>query len=287
MKTDNNTFDTIGEVDGGSDIAAFEEAILKAKESHDVQTDNELKETLPEHNAQEHGVVATVNINDIALTEKGEITRTKFFEKMQVNKELYGDIALSSKEARSLALTFRNLTTGVNSVIPLKCTGEECPFSDVCWFVQNEKAPIGKPCIIEHQLLYYHTQRFIEEFDVDMHDHSEVMLVQELSELIVYEMRITKILGQAQNASMMGLKLKFSPDGEAIEEETIHWAWTLKEQIKNRRMKILSSLNATRQTKLALRKLVKPKDDEHISTLKSIKDLLSRFREETPYEEVK
>jgi len=271
---------------GNLDFNAFNDKIDEAKEKHGVKDQQELKKELPQHNTNEHGTVALVSINDIALTDNGELTRTKFFEKMDVDKSVYGEIALTDTEAKSLALTFRNLTTGVNSVIPLKCTAEECPFQDACWFVMNQKAPVGKPCIIEHQLLKYHTGKFIEEFDVDMASHSEIMLIQELSELIVFEMRVTRVLSDPANAQLMGLKLKFSPDGDPVEEETIHWAWGLKEQIKNRRMKILNSLNATRQAKVPLQKYQNEGENDYLDTLKGIKNVIMKLQDDSPYQEI-
>ena len=38
-------------------------------------------------------------------------------------------------------------------------------------------------------------------------------------------------------------------NGNEMETTKIHWAWELKERIKNRRMKLLESLNATRSSK--------------------------------------
>jgi len=271
---------------GDFNISIFNEKIDEAKEKYGVKDQQELKKELPKQDSKYHGTVELVSINDVALTNTGELTKTAFFEKMNIDKEVYGDIALTTSEARSLKSSFNNMTTGVNSVIPMKCSGDSCPFSDSCWFYNNEKAPVGKPCIVEHQLLRYHTSKFFEEFEIDINSHSEVMLIQELSELIVFEMRVTRVLSNPENATLMGLKLKFSPDGEPIEEETEHWAWGIKEKIKNRRMKILASLNATRQAKIPLKRFEKDNDDEHLDLMRSIKNTINMMQDDTPYKEI-
>lgn len=204
---------------------------------------------LPIHDTRKHGKLSVVSVNGIGLTENGKLTKTAFFDNLEsIDKETYGDILLTPEEARSLSLVYRFMSTGVNSVVPLICN-TNCPYKDICPYLKANKAPIGKRCKLEHDLLNYHTARFIKEFDVDPEDHSEIMLIQELSELIIYEQRASLILAKPENASLFSVKTSINKDGDISEEEVEHWAIGLKEKLKNRRLKILDALNATRKAK--------------------------------------
>jgi len=271
------------------DFERFQDLLDSAKSQLNSSDVSEVKKELPKQDNRKYGAALVVSLNDIALTSDGMLTKTAFFENLNIDKEIYGDIKLTAEEAKSLAVQMKNMTTGVNSVVPLRCVADSCPFKDTCWFFENDKAPVGKPCPIEFQLLKYHTQRFIEEFNCDVNDHSEVLLIQELSELIVYEMRVTKKLAN-DATDLKGVVIKFSPDGIPMEEETVHWAWTLKDSIKSRRMKILQSLNATRKEKAAINKNIPQNDPikEQLNSYATIRDIMKEIRNnEIGYSEAK
>lgn len=274
-----------------TDFDVFSSALEEAAEKHNVTDEQELKDIVPKQDAQKHGPIASVKLNGLALTTKGNITRTAYFDSIDIKEEFYGNIVLTEEEAKKLAITFKHLTKGVNAMVPLTCTASACPFADSCPLEQMNKAPIGKPCLIEYELLEFNTRQFIEEFDVDMGSHSEVLLVQELAELSVYEMRASRVLAEPQNAKMFGLRLKFSPDGEAIEEEVEHWAWGLKEKIKNRRMKILDALIGTRKSQATVKNKKTDLDEPYYNQVKNVKDIIESLRnnkiKEGEYEEVK
>ena len=256
-----------------NNLDVFNEALGKAIEKHNVDSETELKEVVPPQDAEKYGKIEAVKLNGLALTSDGAITRTSYFDNIDIKEEFYGNIVLSSEEAKKLAMTFKHLVKGVNALVPLTCTGPRCPFADQCPLVQMNKAPIGKPCLLEYELLDYNTKRFIEEFDVDMNNYSEVMMIQELSELIVYEMRASRALADPENAQLFGIRFKFSPEGEAIEEQVIHWAWELKEKIKNRRMRILDALMATRKNKASVKD--KKEDKESALYYRQMADLIN------------
>lgn len=259
----------------------FEKLLLEEKEKQNVEKEEDL--VLPEQNSQKHGTIALVKLNNIALTTEGKLTKTHFFENMLANNEhLYGDIVLTPEEAHQLSATYRRLSTGVSAVVPMKCTGDKCPFKDDCIYYQINKAPIGRPCKLEYDLLAYHTQKFIEQFNIDPDNHTDIMLVQELSELLIYEMRIARILGgwlpnndsNYPAQAMMSKKTKFTPDGEIVEEESLHWAFDAMDRIKNRRLKILDALIGTPKTKKIISAKEKVKEESEIDRyMKEIKEI--------------
>lgn len=249
----------------------FKLKIEEKKKELGVTTDEELVEKLPVKK-QEDGVMDMVTYNGIALTDKGELTRHRFFQMLESDKEIYGDLMLTADQAHKLHTTMNRLATGVNSVIPILCTGERCPFKDECFYYQNNIAPINKPCLVEYDLLIYHTKRFIDEFDVHPDNHSELNLVQELAELIILEMRATRVL--AKNPELYYEKITYDKQGNEVVEQVPHWAFGLKESIKNRRMKLLDALMATRKNIS-----VKSEANEDMDDIELVKYMKEKIRQ--------
>lgn len=232
------------------DAVVLNKAIEEKKEELNIESTEELAKILPRADYKEHGAVEVINVYDIALTVDKNLTRTKYFTSLDVKKDLYPDLTFTPQEAASLNAFYGRMVWGINSVVALKCRGNECPFAKECPYVQMDKAPLGKPCLIEVDLLAYHTKKFMEEFEVDPNSHSELMLVQELSELMIYEMRVTRFLAEDVEASTLSFEeILTTPEGNEISTKVEHWAWGTKEKIKNRRMKILDSLMALRKSK--------------------------------------
>lgn len=261
-----------------ADYDTFITEFKKAKEHSDKIEEKIVEEDIDINKvkkARSNNELAVIRLDGIGITNDGTVTRSDFFESLELDTDRYGDLAFTKEEADIIKKEYKRRATGVNSVVPMRCFGEKCPFNEDCPYYSIDKVKVGLPCLVERDLLNYHTKKFIEEFDVDPKNHSEVMLIQELSELIIYEMRATMKLASENGSQLMGYKLKFSPDGEEIQEETFHWAWELKDKIKNRRMKILEALNATRRSKLQLEKDAKS-ETEAAAYSYVVKGLLER-----------
>lgn len=276
------------------DLAKLAESIKTAQEKYNVDTEEELVDNLPRQDKRRHGEIEVLKLNGIALTENGILTRSSFFENLEITKkDLYGDILLTKEEAQKLSKAYRKLSTGINSIVPMTCKAYDCKMANRCPYVEMDKAPLGRPCLLEEDLLNYHTVKFMNQFDVKMEDHSEVMLIQELAELIILEMRLTILMsGSGDNLEQMlgGWKVVFSPEGDREELMTEHWALQAKERIKNRRMKILESLNATRKAQAQINKNKKNTEEsnDYGSFVKNMKQMFEGLREteEAEYTEI-
>jgi len=279
----------VNEIDINNSEEKFIELLAKAKDKHGVETNEDLRELLPTQKKNNtNGTIVLTDITGISLTSEGLITRNEFFANLEAtSKEQYGEILLTRGEAERLSMSYKKTATGVNSAVPLTCMGNDCPFANNCIYVEMDKAPLGKPCKVEADLLNFHTTRFVNEFDVNVNDHSEIMLIQELSELIIMETRVTAVLAHPDNARLFGIRVSIAADGTPLEEEVEHWAWGTKEKIKNRRMKILESLNATRKAKAASRdgKVDVPEDGK-TARLNKIINMMNDIKSESAvYEE--
>lgn len=208
-------------------------------------------EKLPKFKRDKHGALDVVRIDGIGLTSTGVLTRTDYFSKMDMRKEIYGELAFTKEEADKITRQYKKLATGPNSVMAMVCTANLCPFAFDCPYQQIGKAPVGLACLLEYDLLDYHSRRFIEQFDIQPEDHSDMLLVQELSELTVYEMRLARILASPDHALLYTEEIKTSVDGTVTVTEKEHWALAAKAKIKKSRLQVLDALIGTRKSKLA------------------------------------
>jgi len=220
----------------------------------------------------------------------------KIFDKLSSLRNRY-NITLTPEEVSSLKDYYAQKSIGINANVAIICKGEDCPFKEGCWFWENKKLPLGKQCPIETELIIYHTTKLIEEFNVNENNHSELMLIQELVELLIYEMRLSYILSHPEHAMLFSSKPIFSALGDVEYEEDVHWAMKLKEKIKNRKMKILESLNATRKEKWKVeRDMLKALKNKETSTdgsysglvikLKKLMNDIKKFEEHMPEEAI-
>lgn len=198
-------------------------------------------------------VTPFVGLNGITVRENGEITKTNYFNMLKVDEEQYSDIRFTEEEAKRVSMSMRHLTTGVNASVPMNCKGIQCPFANSCPYVKENKVPLGRPCLVEKQLIEYYTTQYIEEFDVDMDNLTEVYMVSELAEYNIYEKRVTERLASEHQSLMQDVVATVDHTGEEIVNEEISRAWDLKERIKKSRMKVLEALMATRKDRVKLK----------------------------------
>lgn len=214
----------------------------------------------------------------LALATDGTIFKTRAADKIQLRNSRYADLVLTKEELKKVNLYMGHLMWGINSVIPVTCTADACPFKTDCPYWMIGKAPIGKPCLVEEDILDFYTEEFGREYGVDENSPTERLLVQELAELLVYEMRATRVLARAANAEMTQTDIiGFDSEGEPIKQESIHRAWELKERCKSRRMKILDALVGTRREQYKKAAALKEKGGDDVASMSA--DLSTLLRE--------
>lgn len=193
----------------------------------------------------------------IAIAE-GEMIKSKLFSFLKLDPEEYGDIVLTKEDALKVHRRLIGVKWGgAAAKVPLMCGGEEvCPFADACPFVEiyreDERpvVPVGRQCPIEKEMIAYWVAKYMDEFEVDPENQSEVSLITEMAELDIYDYRATLLLSEPGNANMMQeIVVGVNADGNPIYNEDIHKAFELKERVKRRKTAILESLVGTRKEK--------------------------------------
>ena len=208
------------------------------------------EEPSPTQDEKQPEAKAMVGLNGIRVDSDGQMSKTRYFEMLDFDQDKYMDVVFTEEEAKSISMSLRHLSTGINAAVPLTCAGSACPFANSCPYVEINKPPIGRPCLVENQLIKYWTRQFIEEFDVDGTSITEIQLVSELAEFNIYELRVTKYLAEKHQTLMQDVVTSVDNTGEVIENQEISRAFDLKERIKRNRMKVLEALMATRKERV-------------------------------------
>jgi hypothetical protein len=191
-----------------------------------------------------------VSFGGIARTESGKLTRSNYFRFLNHNLDDYTDLEFTPEQAQKVHSHLLKLSTGASAMTPMYCGGDMCPFKERCVFWQMGKAPIGKQCLVEVELMKTWVTDYMEEFDVDPNVSTEVAYVNELAELQILEMRINMNLSKAVNAELIVENtIGVDRDGDPIMQKQISPFMEMKERIANRRSKIIKLMVGDRQEK--------------------------------------
>ena len=221
--------------------------------------------------------VSMVRLDGIGINDNRELVKTHWFDNFTLDLDLYGDIELTREEAISLRRSISKLKHGFAAVVPLKCSGDLCPFRVGCPLYAIGKAPVGRPCPLEGELFFISLSKYAEEYEVEDKDFIDQALIKELAELDVYEYRITQNLSQAENATLIEENVvAYDPtEGNPVVQKQISQAMELKFKIKKERMKLHEQLVGTRKEKYKREAALKRHDEPDASKLLS--DLRDKF----------
>lgn len=159
-------------------------------------------------------------------------------------------LELTEQEIISVNKGMAHVSTGLRAAVPLNCYGPKCPFRKECPFFKIEKAPLGKPCIVESMLMDLHSKRYIDEFEVNHMSMSEVATCQMLATTHVMEMRAFKILSVSDDENPDGFiknVVGFNNDDEPIIQMQEHPAYEQIERAWRWRKNLLESMVGTRK----------------------------------------
>jgi len=219
----------------------------------------------------------------LAINKDGMVTESKMFDFLGLDPEDYGHILLTAEEARKVHYRLQGVKWGgAAAKVPLHCGGEKiCPFAQECPFVEISKVPVGRKCPIEVELMTFWTSRYMQEFEVDPENHSEVGMITELVELDIYDLRASMILARPECADMTKeVVVGVDGEGNPIINKEVHKAWELKERVKKRKQKILESLVGTRKEKYKRDVALKRRSEIDPSTQAiELKEKLEKARE--------
>ena len=208
-----------------------------------------------------------VTLGGTARTLSGKLTKSNYFRFLEHDLDSYEDIELDPKEAKKIHAHLQKLSTGSTAMIPIYCAGPQCPFAHRCPLVQIDKAPIGRQCIIEIQLLREWTLRYFEEYDVDPNNFTEIGYINELAEIEILLTRINMNLAKPENAELVIDQVAhISHDGTPILQKQLSPFMDQKERLQNRRSKVIKLMVGDRQERYKKESALKVKMEQDPSS---------------------
>lgn len=201
----------------------------------------------------------------------GSLVPTSRFKMLGLAKlDDYSDLEFTETDIKRMHGHILGMRMGTTAVAPLLCSGpvkcvfrQKCPLIDqtlrtpsggIDYVNQNpKKFPLFRGCIFEAQFLDAQKQSYIDEFQIDVDSPTEMMLINKLAELDLYDYRASLILAHGDRDGDGGDLLKeqttgFSPDGSAeIKRLELHPAFEIKERIMKARANILEAMVGTRR----------------------------------------
>ncbi len=169
---------------------------------------------------------------------------------------LPSDMVLNDEEKVILTKGIQRKLTGLAANMPITCYGDRCPFKSSCPLFQMNKAPENQNCPMEAMILDLYTKRYLDEFDVEAEDFSEVTTMTMLAATHIMEMRGVMAIGRDdENGSPDGIiknVVGFTPDEDPITQYQEHPGYAIIERAWRWRTKLLESLGATRRERSKL-----------------------------------
>jgi len=191
-----------------------------------------------------------VTFNGMARTEDGKLTRSNYFRFLRNDLDDYQDLEFTPAQAQSIHNHLLKMSTGSTAMTPMYCGGALCPFQDRCIFSSMGKAPIGRQCLVEVELMKQWVVDYMIEFDVDPANFTEVAYANELAEIMILERRLNMNLAKAENAELVtDAVMGVDREGDPIIQKQISPFMELKDKLSNRRSKIIKLMVGDRQEK--------------------------------------
>jgi hypothetical protein len=199
------------------------------------------------------------------ITLSGKEKKTRFFQYLDYDLDDYSDVSFTLQEALSIHNHISKLQTGATAMVPLWCGGKvKCPFQEYCPFIRmGKQPPIGRQCLIELQLLKHWIYQYMEEYNVDPENFTEVHYCEELAEIEIYLLRINHNLAKPENADLMiDQVVGVDKEGDAIVQKQLSPLLEQKERFQNRMSKIVKLMVGDRQEKYKKEAALKQREDK-------------------------
>jgi hypothetical protein len=196
------------------------------------------------------------------IHEGGEITREDYFKFLSHNLDDYSDLSFSPEETTKLQAHFRKLSTGSTATSPMRCLGPACVFASQCVLQQMGKAPIAKLCLPEVQILNYWIMQYMNEYEVDPENFTEVSMCNEMAEIEMLLNRLNMSLSRPENAELIiDQAIGVDNSGNPVIQKQLSPFMAQKEKLLARRAKIVKLMVGDRQEKYKKEAALKQREE--------------------------
>lgn len=211
--------------------------------------------------------LVTVRLDGTGITKGGKEVRTKFFKILAQDLDDYSDISFTKNEAIRINNHLSKLSTGSTAMVPLICGGSICPFAERCIFVEMGKPPIARACLLEVNMLKQYILEYMDDYEVDPDNFTELSYCNELAEIEVYLWRLNNNLAKPANAELVvDQPIGTDREGNPILQKHVSPFFDMKEKLLLRKSKIIKLMVGDRQERYKREAALKQKDSADTSS---------------------
>lgn len=105
----------------------------------------------------------------------------------------------------------------------------------------------GEDCLVEEQLIEFWTKHYLEDLNIDMKSISEMHILSRLVEITIMDLRMTKYLSINNPDLMMDFVTAADLNDQPLTQKGISIAFEVKDRLEKQKLKLLESLNSTRE----------------------------------------
>lgn len=145
-----------------------------------------------------------------------------------------------------------------------------------CPYFEIGAAPVNKDCLPEVQLAEYMTTKYMEDHKINPNSITEVHILSRLVELSLLERRLTLYMSIHEQDLTTEMVVSVDPEGNEIRNRTSSIAFEQRERLDRSKMKILESLNATRERQAKLQ-LTAAAVSNQSNSFANIRDMLDEL----------
>jgi hypothetical protein len=221
---------------------------------------------------------ALIKLDGTIIKTDGSSVKSNFFKFLELNPNDYSDISFTPEEARKISTHLSHLSTGSSAAIPIICGGAKvCPFSFNCPFVEANKVPLGRPCLIEVNLLNEWTRLYAFEYNIDENSFTELQVIRELAEIELMLWRLNENISKPENAELIqDVVVGVDKQGNILTKKETTAFFDAKERLNNRKSRLVKLMVGDRQEKYKKEAALKTKSSQDPSS--SAADLRSKLQ---------
>lgn len=194
--------------------------------------------------------------------ENKEITRADYFKFLTHSLEDYSSLSFTEEEMSIVQKQLQRLSTGSSSTTPMLCTGPACFAASYCELQKMGRAPIGRSCLIEVQLLNYWIMQYMNEYQVDPENFTEVSMCNELAEIEMLINRLNWALSRPENAELViDQAIGADRNGDPVIQKQLSPYMVQKEKLQKRRTQLIKLMVGDRQEKYKKEAALKQREE--------------------------
>lgn len=240
-------------------------------------------EKLPKQNWGHDGPSTHVTLSGLAVTADGKLRKSKWLNVLTNTVDDYSDTVLTAEEAKKIIGHMLNFKNGSTASIPVVCTGPHCPWASRCVYMQIGKPPLAKQCLVEINLMKQWQLNYLEQYEIDIDNMTELTLVNELVEveLLLHRCNLSMSLDSEEAGGVVNQTIGFDNQGNPVQQRQISQYIELREKLLNRKHKLIKLMVGDRQEKYKKEAALKMREStDPSSTMSQLKEQMESLQRE-------